>query len=67
MQATTIGAKLDKRYSPSFRDETTGVPAGAATTSTTTTTARKSSAPKRKLDDVLRLVYIFYHYICLYN
>lgn len=42
MQATmTGGNKIDKRYSPSFRDETTG---------------RKSSASKRKREDVLRLV-----------
>lgn len=44
MQATTMGgAKLDKRYSPSFRDDS----------------SRKQSAPKRKRDEVLRLVYIF--------
>lgn len=41
MQATTMGgAKLEKRYSPSFRDDS----------------SRKQSAPKRKRDDVLRLV-----------
>lgn len=43
MQASTMGgAKLEKRYSPSFRDDTS--------------TSRKSSAPKRKRDDALRLV-----------
>lgn len=41
MQATmTGGNKIDKRYSPSFRDDT----------------GRKSSASKRKREDVLRLV-----------
>lgn len=46
MQASTMGgAKLEKRYSPSFRDD-----------STTGNTSRKSSAPKRKRDDALRLV-----------
>lgn len=41
MQATTMGGtKLEKRYSPSFRDEH----------------VRKTSASKRKRDDVLRLV-----------
>lgn len=40
MQATTMGGtKLEKRYSPSFRDEHT----------------RKPSASKRKRDDVLRM------------
>ncbi|XP_037033098.1 inositol hexakisphosphate kinase 1 isoform X2 [Bradysia coprophila] len=40
MQATTMGgAKLEKRYSPSFRDDSN----------------RKQSAPKRKRDDVLRM------------
>ncbi|KAJ6647286.1 Inositol hexakisphosphate kinase 2 [Pseudolycoriella hygida] len=40
MQATTMGgAKLEKRYSPSFRDDS----------------SRKQSAPKRKRDDVLRM------------
>lgn len=42
MQATTMGGtKLEKRYSPSFRDEH----------------PRKSSGSKRKRDDVLRLVF----------
>lgn len=45
MQATTMGgAKLDKRYSPSFRDDS----------------SRKQSAPKRKRDEVLRLVAFAY-------
>uniref|UniRef100_A0A1B0BDW7 Kinase n=1 Tax=Glossina palpalis gambiensis TaxID=67801 RepID=A0A1B0BDW7_9MUSC len=40
MQATTMGgAKLEKRYSPSFRDET----------------QRKLSSSKRKRDDILRM------------
>ncbi|XP_016984462.2 uncharacterized protein LOC108048378 isoform X1 [Drosophila rhopaloa] len=44
MQATTMGgAKLDKRYSPSFRDEAAAVP------------VRKMSASKRKRDEVLRM------------
>lgn len=46
MQATsTGGTKLDKRYSPSFRDDT----------------SRKQSTTKRKRDDVsvLRLVPFF--------
>lgn len=41
MQATTMGGcKLEKRYSPSFRDEP----------------QRKMSASKRKRDDILRWV-----------
>lgn len=45
MQATMTGVnKIEKRYSPSFRDEATG--------------GRKSSASKRKREDVLRLVTI---------
>jgi len=45
MQATTMGgAKLDKRYSPSFRDDAAAVP------------VRKMSASKRKRDEVLRWV-----------
>ncbi|KAH8358270.1 hypothetical protein KR084_010952 [Drosophila pseudotakahashii] len=44
MQATTMGGvKLDKRYSPSFRDEAAAVP------------VRKMSASKRKRDEVLRM------------
>ncbi|XP_032571805.1 uncharacterized protein LOC6615409 isoform X2 [Drosophila sechellia] len=44
MQATTMGgAKLDKRYSPSFRDDAAAVP------------VRKMSASKRKRDEVLRM------------
>ncbi|XP_070134004.1 nucleolar and coiled-body phosphoprotein 1 isoform X2 [Drosophila bipectinata] len=44
MQATTMGgAKLDKRYSPSFREEAAAVP------------VRKMSASKRKRDEVLRM------------
>ncbi|XP_060652642.1 nucleolar and coiled-body phosphoprotein 1 isoform X2 [Drosophila nasuta] len=44
MQATSMGGiKLDKRYSPSFRDEAAAVP------------VRKMSASKRKRDDVLRM------------
>lgn len=52
MQATTMGgAKLEKRYSPSFRDDSN----------------RKQSAPKRKRDDVLRLVTFayFYYFFCI--
>jgi len=50
MQATTMGGvKLDKRYSPSFRDEAAAVP------------VRKMSASKRKRDEVLRWV----HYLKL--
>lgn len=42
MQATTMtGAKLEKRYSPSFHDDSN----------------RKQGASKRKRDDVLRLVF----------
>lgn len=40
------GVKLDKRYSPSFRDDAAAVP------------ARKMSASKRKRDDVLRYVHV---------
>ncbi|KAL5288508.1 hypothetical protein ACFFRR_008999 [Megaselia abdita] len=44
MQATTMGgAKLEKRYSPSFRDEHTRI------------TSSKTSSTKRKRDDVLRM------------
>ncbi|KAH8401313.1 hypothetical protein KR009_004474 [Drosophila setifemur] len=44
MQATSMGgAKLDKRYSPSFREEAAAVP------------VRKMSASKRKRDEVLRM------------
>ncbi|XP_030566341.1 uncharacterized protein LOC115766516 isoform X2 [Drosophila novamexicana] len=44
MQATTMGGvKLDKRYSPSFRDDAAAVP------------VRKMSASKRKRDEVLRM------------
>lgn len=46
MQATTMGgAKLDKRYSPSFREDAAAVP------------VRKMSASKRKRDEVLRWVH----------
>lgn len=45
MQATTMsGSKLEKRYSPSFHEDPN----------------RKPSASKRKRDDVLRLVLIFF-------
>lgn len=55
MQATTMGgAKLEKRYSPSFRDET----------------QRKMSSSKRKRDDILRLVLsadvLFEHFMQLF-
>lgn len=40
MQATSMGKKIEKRYSPSFHDDLN----------------RKPSASKRKRDDVLRLV-----------
>lgn len=44
MQATTMsGTKLEKRYSPSFHEDSN----------------RKQSASKRKRDDVLRLVLLF--------
>lgn len=44
MQATSMsGAKLEKRYSPSFHEDS----------------VRKMSASKRKRDDVLRLVFHF--------
>lgn len=45
------GAKLEKRYSPSFRDDS----------------YRKQSAPKRKRDDVLRLVTFAYFLYFFYN
>lgn len=48
MQATTMsGSKLEKRYSPSFHEDSN----------------RKQSASKRKRDDVLRLVFfqLFYY------
>lgn len=63
MQATTMGGtKLEKRYSPSFHDETITTPSPPAPTSSTATTTantinRKPSASKRKRDDVLRLVF----------
>ncbi|XP_017148807.2 uncharacterized protein LOC108159760 isoform X2 [Drosophila miranda] len=44
MQASSMGGiKLDKRYSPSFRDDAAAVP------------VRKMSASKRKRDEVLRM------------
>lgn len=50
MQATTMtGAKLEKRYSPSFHEDTN----------------RKQSASKRKRDDVLRLVFCLIKLILL--
>lgn len=48
MQATTMsGSKLEKRYSPSFHEDS----------------SRKQSASKRKRDDVLRLVFFLITYI----
>ncbi|XP_068144579.1 papilin isoform X2 [Drosophila tropicalis] len=47
MQATSMGgAKLEKRYSPNFREEAAPAPS---------VSGRKMSASKRKRDDVLRM------------
>lgn len=55
MQATTMGgAKLEKRYSPSFRDDAPSAASAAAAAAGNA--GRKQSASKRKRDDTLRLV-----------
>lgn len=53
------GAKLEKRYSPSFRDDATATgatPGAAAAAVAAGNAGRKQSASKRKRDDTLRLV-----------